>query len=83
MKELIIILCSIIWFIIVGIIDYIEYNQKKELIEQHDSTINWYQNRYQQDSILIRDLAVMPSEGKYDQVVMIFENNNRNVKSYK
>lgn len=57
--------------------------EKNKEIYSKDSIINYNREVFLRDSSLIRDLAVMSSEGKYDQMAMIFEMNKRNIKSYK
>ena len=82
MKKLSIAALTILTILFLANIPLSEIRHSKEMLLK-DSTITWYNNRYLQDSALLRDLAILPSEGKHDQVVMIFKMNNRNVKSYK
>jgi len=81
MKGLIIITSCII----IGLVSYsvntgIDNRRIQRCNNQKDSTINWYQIRYQQDSNLIRDIAVLTTDNT--EIKLIFKFNHRNIKSY-
>lgn len=82
MKKIIITLFACIIIGLTFPLVYVRINMEniKKDNQQKDSTINWYQNRYIQDSILIRDIAVFTNDNIRTE--LIFKFNHRNVKSY-
>lgn len=83
MKGLIIIIsCIIVGLVSCSVNIGIDNRRIQRCSNQKDSTINWYQIRYQQDSTLLRDIAVLITDTEYGQVKQIFEFNHRNIKSY-